>query len=267
MRCQWCANPESQHIEIQAAYQKSKCIKCTGCLRSLPEGVVMQDNNKYIKILNHQAVVQNFSDKVCPAGALKLLGELKSVGEIIKIVEADTLVYGNSGGGMTLSGGEPLLQADFAVTLLREAQARYINCAIETCGYIPWISIEKASEYLDYILFDLKSMDDEKHRIYTGVSNQTILENFAKLCKIFPNNQIHVRTPVIPGFNDSEEEIAKIAEFLDKYPEVRYELLPYHRLGQQKYESLGIQYLMGDVTLDEKIMIRLKEIVGRRKYV
>lgn len=164
------------------------------------------------------------------------------------------------GGGLTLSGGEPLLQGDFAIELLKEAQHRRINCAIETTGYVEWSVLEEACKYLDTILFDIKCIDLEKHKKYTGVGNELILENFKKMCLEFSDKPVIARTPIIPGFNDSKEDVIDIMDFLKQFSNVTYELLPYHRLGQSKYISLDRDYLLGDIKLDMTKMKKLDEI-------
>lgn len=153
------------------------------------------------------------------------------------------------GGGMTLSGGEPLMHADIALPLLREARHRRIKTAIETCGCIPWDTLKEAAPYLNYVLFDVKQMDSEKHREGVGVGNELILSNLKKLLTEFPNLHVQVRTPIIPGFNDNDEFAYALGEFLKGYENVGYEALPYHRLGTQKYDFLSREYAMGDVSL------------------
>jgi len=263
MRCLWCANPESQSAKIQVAYQKGKCVRCGRCAKDLPEAILLQEDG--IRIKDEVAVLRDFAEDTCPTGALHLLGSKHSVGEIIDIVEKDAPFYIHSTGGMTLSGGEPLFQAEFALALLKEANRRHIHCAMETCGLVNWNVLKAAAEYLDYILYDIKCIDAERHLAFAGVSNKVILENFQGLAGMFPNMQIKVRTPVIPGFNDDEKAIGDIVDFLTPYLEVEHELLPYHRMGQPKYESLGIPYSMGEEVLDENVMSRLKNLADRRR--
>lgn len=172
---------------------------------------------------------------------------------------------------MTLSGGEPLLQADFAVALLRQARARRLKTAVETCGMVPATSVRAAAPYLNYVLFDIKHMDSAAHEARTGRPNTRILDNFRILAEEFPDVPILARTPVIPGFNDSEEAITAIAAFLKPFERVLYEMLPYHRLGTQKYHFLGRRPPMGDVALDKTVMARLQrtalDILGARVQI
>jgi pyruvate formate lyase activating enzyme len=173
-----------------------------------------------------------------------------TVDSVLAVVEKDASFYARSGGGMTLSGGEPLLQRDFTLALLREAKCRHIDTSMETCGFVPWKDLHDACTYLDSVLFDIKILDPEKHFAQTGVPLKPVLENFRKMMQTFPELCVHVRTPVVPDFNDSKDVLLPIAELVRRYPNARHELLPYHRLGTQKYMFLGREYLLGEKTLD-----------------
>jgi pyruvate formate lyase activating enzyme len=194
----------------------------------------------------------------CPAQALVAYGKNMSVDDVLRTVEQDAAFYNRSGGGMTLSGGEPLYQGDFTLALLQEAKRRRLKTAMETSGMAQPETLRQARVLLDDILFDLKHMDSAVHEANTGAPNARILENFRILAEEFPDLRLLARTPVIPGFNDNEEAIAAIAAFLKPYEQVRYELLPYHRLGTQKYVFLDRSCSMGDVTLDKTIMSRVE---------
>lgn len=187
-----------------------------------------------------------------------------TVDEIIKEVEKDEIFYRHGRGGMTISGGEPLAQGELAIELLREAKQRYISTAIETSGYVSQDILLKAGRYLDTVYMDIKSLDDEKHKSWTGVSNKTITENFKALKRQYPDLEIIVRTPVIPGFNDTEADIRNICRFLISAGQDKYELLPYHRFGKSKYEKFGIAYPMGEAQLEEDKIKLLKKVV--REY-
>jgi pyruvate formate lyase activating enzyme len=178
----------------------------------------------------------------------------------MEAVEADGVFFGRSGGGMTLSGGEPLLQSEFALALLREAKRRRINTAIETCGHVDWQVLRDAAELCNTVFFDIKCVNAAKHREFTGVDNTLIISNLRKLMTVVPQ-RIVVRTPLIPGFNDSVEDISKIIELLKGLPAVTYEVLPYHRLGTPKYEYLGREYPMGKASLDPATEKAVKELV------
>jgi len=152
------------------------------------------------------------------SAALHYIGEQQNITEILDIVEKDSIFYGQTDGGLTLSGGEPLLQKEFAMALLNEAKLRHIHCAIETTGHAPWPNLYAIAASLDYVLYDIKIIDDTLNQKWTGVSNVLILDNLCKLAKIPPNLPLHVRTPIIPGFNDNIESINAILDFLDTLP-------------------------------------------------
>jgi pyruvate formate lyase activating enzyme len=184
----------------------------------------------------------------CPAKALERFGRDMQVADVIRVVEEDSNFYSRSGGGVTLGGGEPLSQADFAARLLKKARTRGIHTAIETSGYCDWADLERVCRHVDQIFFDIKSMDPEMHKHHTGVSNRLILENFRKLCNAFPKTPIVVRTPVIPGFNASVEDIRAIVDYLNGISgTVHYELLPYHGFGEQKYPRIGRLYQLPQI--------------------
>jgi pyruvate formate lyase activating enzyme len=187
-----------------------------------------------------------------------------SVEQVLSVAEADGIFYARSGGGITLSGGEPLVQAGFASELLGEARRRRLNTSMETSGFGDWQDLERVCRNLDSILFDIKCMDPLKHRAFVGVSNEIILENFRRLCETFPSLPKKVRTPMVPGFNDDEGEIEAIVDFIADCPNVDYELLAYHRLGQPKYCYLGRDYPLADVVLDEARLKALDQMAKER---
>jgi pyruvate formate lyase activating enzyme len=196
---------------------------------------------------------------LCPAQALQVIGEEKTVEEVIENVERDRIFYEDSLGGLTVSGGEPLSQPEFTIALFKEAKKRGIHCAAESCGYGKWEDMRRMAEHLDYFLTDIKCIRDSVHKKYTGLSNQLILDNFRRLREAYPDLPIQVRTPVIPGINDNEESISAIAEFLAPYDNVRYELLQYHRLGEPKYQALHRRYRMGTRELDNERFRELRQ--------
>lgn len=180
-------------------------------------------------------------------GEPKVIGKDVTVAEVMETVEKDRPYYRRTGGGMTLSGGESLCQPEFAAALLRAAQESGIHTAMESMGCAKWEVIERVLPDLDQYLLDIKHMNPEKHREFTGKSNELMLEN-AKKIAASGLTELSIRVPVIPGFNDTPEEIREIAAFTSTLPNVkRMHLLPYHRLGQDKYIGLQREYLMGDV--------------------
>ena len=265
LSCKWCSNPESQASHPQVAYNKGRCIGCHRCMKACQQDAISINEDGTLKLDRSKCDVCKTLDcaHACPAQGMIIYGEDKTVDQILKEVEKDAMFYARSGGGMTLSGGEPLMHASIALPLLREARHRRIKTAIETCGCIPWETLKEAAPFLNYVLFDVKQMDSAKHREGTGVGNELILSNLKKLITEFPNLHVQVRTPIIPGFNDSEEDIRAILDFLPRQDNVHYELLPYHRMGQPKYEYLGRRYELEGAKLDEIKMERLKSLAGQ----
>jgi len=246
MRCRWCCNPESQNSYPEILYVESKCIgkaACGYCLERCeqdaisfdPQGVAVIDRSKCNDCLNCAGD--------CPAKAIRVEGWTATAEEILDEVEKESVFYRDNTGGITVSGGEPLYQSDFLLALLQEAKKRKIGTAIETCGFGSYDVLQQAAPLLDSVLYDLKSLNDDKHREWTGQSNALILENFQKLCVDCPNLTKVVRTPIISGFNDSEQDIEAIRSFVKNIPGVSFETLPGHRFGAGKYAALGREYL------------------------
>ncbi len=249
LRCRWCANPESQIQTPQLAWTKNKCIGCDNCVNSLLGcKPYFLDGALYWE--KYDEAEREAIEKVCPSTALHIIGYETTVSQVIKQIGRDEIFYGDEEGGLTISGGEPLMQPKFTYHLLKAAKDIGINTAIETTGYGEPSDFVKIAGKLDYLLMDIKTLDDSVHQKVTGVSNELILNNFNLIRKIYPNLPIQVRTPVIPGVNDTEEAIGSIADFIGKCRNVRYELLRYHRLGEAKYTSLHRTYTMGDIELD-----------------
>jgi len=247
LACEWCANPEGQSYEPELAYRPEKCIgtsECDRCREVCEVGAIWVGEEEGVVQVNRE----NCTDcgrcvDACPSKALELLGKRMGVEELIRIVEEDSRFYARSGGGLTLSGGEPLAQPDFVLQVLRKARSRGLDTALETSGLCKWEDLERACKYVDQVFFDLKIMDKEKHEEATGVGNERILKNLRRLCETFPELPVTVRTPVVPNFNDSPEDIRAIVDFLDELPgSVAYELLPYHGFGEVKYAQLGKAY-------------------------
>jgi pyruvate formate lyase activating enzyme len=163
-----------------------------------------------------------------------------SVDELMQVAEEDSSFYARSGGGVTLSGGEPLSQTEFVLDFLKKAHARGIDTALETSGLCKWEDLEKVCQWVNQVFFDVKALEPEEHEAGTGVGNKQILENLQRLCETFPSLPVTVRTPVIPRFNDSPDHIRAIAAFVRRLPgTVSYELLPFHCFGEGKYDQLG----------------------------
>lgn len=259
LRCLWCANPESQKREPELAWTKNKCIGCGECvLHELNCNPHFEEDELYWDSFDIEE-----SEKVnqtCPSKAFHVIGYETTVDDVIAKIHRDEVFYGDEEGGLTISGGEPLMQPKFTYQLLREAKKHGINTAIETTGFGKACDFIKIAGKLDYLLMDIKTLDDELHKKVTGVSNELILNNFELIRKIYPDLPIQVRTPVIPGVNDNYDAIKNISEFLNKRDNVRYELLKYHRLGESKYSSLHRSYPMGNVNISEELFVELKQL-------
>ena len=227
LRCAWCHNPESQSPHLQMMFHASKCTHCGKCREKCPNGLQKCD----------------FCGKctlVCPQDARQLCGREYTVDEVMRAVERDKAFYENSGGGVTFSGGECMLQIDFLEQVLKRCKQSGIHTAVDTAGHVPFAYFERIMPDTDLFLYDVKCLDDAKHMQYTGVSNERILENLRRL--LTAGAAVWVRIPVIAGVNDSVEEMEGIRRFLDACgaPE-RVELLPYHGMGEHKYAAIGKQ--------------------------
>ena len=258
LKCRWCANPETQQHTPEPAWSASKCIGCGECVKKL--GCSFSQDR--LTIPDPFGYSPDRINEVCPGGALHIIGETMTAVQIVDICERDRAFFGEDG-GITVTGGEPLIQADFTASIFEEAHRRGINTAIETCGFSSLDNAVKAAEGADSYITDIKCITEELHTENTGVSNRQILGNLTGVSARFPEKPILVRTPVIPGFNDRSEEILLIAEYLNKLGgSVKWELLRYHRLGLPKYEMLGRDYPMGSTELDKDLFDRLHVLAG-----
>ncbi|MCU0602897.1 MAG: glycyl-radical enzyme activating protein [Desulfobacterales bacterium] len=264
LRCRWCSNPESQKPQPQLVYNRNKCLTlehCVRCLEVCTAGAIKSGEGGRVEIDREVCTECLLCTKACPSLALNVYGESMTVEQVIGKVEEDSVFYSRSGGGLTIGGGEPMHQAEFAVAILKEAKRRRINTAMETCGFCSWEALESACELLDTLLYDVKSMDPEKHRVFTGVSNELVLENLERVREAFPGLPVWVRTPIVPGFNDDPEEIRRVLEHIQGMPNTWFEALDYHRMGKPKYEYLGLDFPMGDRKLDEEKIRRIRQMV------
>lgn len=237
LRCAWCHNPESHKMSPELLYGVDKCIGCGACARICGEGAHSFDGGKHT-FLRDKCRCCGACAKSCPSKALELSGGEKAVGEVIDEVLRDKIFYENSGGGVTLSGGEPLMQYDFAYEILKEAKAQGIHTAIETCGYATREKIEKIASVTDLFLYDFKLYDSELHEKYTGVGNGEIIENLHLVDRL--GKDIILRCPIIPGVNDTDEHFSAIAGMASSLSHIlAVEIEPYHPLGNDKYSRLG----------------------------
>lgn len=262
LRCRWCANPESQNPHPEIGWTKGTCIGCESCVHGLQKLACRLDETEGIIWNDKIAVDADLAAsvrRICPSEALHVIGERKSVAEILEQVEKDLTFYKTSGGGLTVSGGEPLMQPEFTLSLLKEACKKNIDTCIETTGFAKYEHFAGVATQLDHLIMDVKSLSSKKHKAHTGVGNERILENLHHIRADFPDLPILIRTPVIPGFNDSKEDLLPIADLVRKLG-CEYELLKYHRLGEPKYASLHRSYPMEEVELSEERFEELKQV-------
>ena len=245
LRCAWCANPESQAGVRQLAHRAALCVKCGCCIRSCPEQALSVRDGA-VRIDREKCVSCGTCTEVCPSHAMFFYGERKSVDAVWDEVLRDKGYYETSGGGVTCSGGECMLQPDFVGALFRRCREAGIHTALDTCGQFPPASIEKVLPYTDLVLYDIKEMDSEKHALFTGAGNEQILENLKRI-RAYPAT-VRIRIPVIPGWNDDATDLRATAEFVRALdPGLHVDLLPYHRFGRAKYEMLDLPYPPGDL--------------------
>lgn len=267
LKCRWCSNPESQNREPELAWNEGRCLglrKCGRCARACPRGAIGA-SEKGLPVLDRSKCgdCDRPCAEACPAGGMIVYGKTWTVGDVLDKVGQDMAFYVRSGGGLTISGGEPLLNREFSTALLRQARKRRMKTAIESCGVVPEENLRSALPYLNSVLFDIKHPDVDRHKEHTGSGNERVLANFRILAEECPHIPVLARTPIIPGVNDSVEVVETIAEMIKPYPHIRYELLPYHRLGTQKYHFLHREPPMGDVSLDAGVMPKLNAAIER----
>lgn len=247
LRCLWCSTPESQKSEPEIAVFPGKCIHCNQCVPACPLNAINL-TDKAVSINRSRCDSCGKCARACYAEAIRILGQPISIEELLTEVRKDMVFYQHSGGGVTLSGGEPLLDIGFTRELLQVFKEDNINTGVCTCGNVPWASVEQVLPNVDFFLWDIKHMDAEKHRKLTGVSNKLILSNARAVSE--RGVPIYVRLPLIPGYNDSEENIRATCEFaLGLSSLVQFDLLPLHHLGKARYESLDRPYPIADIPL------------------
>jgi len=248
LQCLWCANPESHDRAPEIMYHRVRCVGCGQCIGACPAAAIRFDET-YGLVTDREACERcGRCVASCVHGAREMVGEDVSVDEVMRVVRRDRRHYDHSGGGITLTGGEPLLQADFARELLKACRIGGIHTAIETCGAAPWESVASMLPVLNLLFYDLKHINPERHRELTGQGNKLILSNLARAARAFHHGEIIVRIPYIPGCNDEEPGLKAIFKFVRPLPNVSgIEIMPYHRFGAVKYAGLGRDYRLRDL--------------------
>ncbi len=265
LRCIWCCNPEGQVGHPEIKFTASQCNGCGRCVEVCPVNAIQLDpklGDDKLKIDRELCTNCGECIEVCYTGALDYFGKYMTVDELFDIVKKDEKYYHASGGGVSIGGGEPNFQPLFTHALLRKCKENYIHTAVDTCGYTLNNEGRKVLEEADLLLFDLKGMDPKQHLINTGVSNEPILENLKRLAAM--EKPIIVRLPLIPGYNDSEQNIKATAEFLSRLKSVeRVDLLAYHKYGTVKYGQLGREYKLNIQPLSEEHLNDIKDTLER----
>ena len=241
LNCVWCQNPEGISIKQRPLFFPNKCIHCMTCKHLSREGGVTEVDGE-IKLDVSKQEDWKYLIENCPSAALTMDSREMSVEEVLEEACKDAPFF-KYGGGVTLSGGEPLFQHEFAIEILKGLKKRGITTTIETASHIPLRIYQEAMKYIDYVLADLKIIDSGKHKKYTGVDNITIKENLEWLLKSRKAENVTIRTPLIPGMTTDEDNIAGIAKFITGiYPDVRYEILNYNPLAQAKYDMVDKEF-------------------------
>ena len=257
LNCWWCQNPESQLSGQEMLFWGVRCIGCGACSTICPSNAIQIKNGIPVTEKEKCILCGKCTEK-CPALAREMIGKKLTTEEVTKEIEKDLVFYEESGGGVTFSGGEPLGQSEFLEGLLNGCREKKIHTAVDISGYISWRILKKIIPKVDLFLYDLKIMDSERHKKYTGVFNEIILENLKKLSSV--HNNIFIRFPVIPGINDDYQNIKETGEFLSSLKIAQVNILPYHYMGIDKYGRLGRTYKL--VTTQPPSEEKLSEIAA-----
>jgi pyruvate formate lyase activating enzyme len=267
LSCLWCCNPETQSFKPELEFIKNLCQQCGQCVKICPEKAVNSELfcPEQAKIDHQKCTVCGKCALVCPSGALKIIGEEMEAEAILTLIKKDGAFYRRSGGGVTLSGGEPLFQPDFAIQLLRACHNLNINSAIETCGLAAQNIFEQTLPFTDLFLYDIKNLEPLKHQRLTGASNKLILSNLRWLRK--KTAHVILRLPLIPGFNMDKENLQSVSRLVNDLGIEEVNLMPFHQMGKDKYSHLGRDYQLAEqieLRLDEK---QKKNLVDFQEYL
>ena len=249
LRCLWCHNPENLKSKSVLSYTDKLCIKCGDCVKVCPHSVHSFKGSAHL--IDYKACTRcGKCVDACLPGALRIFGRKMSPAEAATLLTEDKSFYEQSGGGVTFSGGEPLLQSEFLAKTMKLLKKDGIHTAVDTCGEVPWEAFEEVLPFTDLFLYDIKHIDSELHEKGTGSDNKRILKNLKKLNKA--GASVEIRTPVIPGFNDSPETLEAIAALIAGYGNITaWRLLPYHSMAKGKYEAIGMKYPMPETEMPD----------------
>lgn len=247
LNCIWCHSPEGIDQKISIWYNINNCILCGKCVESCPQQALEMstESTRSIQICRNACQLSGECAAVCPTGAIQFNGETKSVFEIVEEILKDKLFYENSGGGITITGGEPLFQPEFTLSILKNCRKNKIHTSIETSLFCERDVLERITEYVDLFIVDMKIADTIQHRKYTGKGNETIRKNFSYLAE--SGKEIQVRIPLIPGITDTERNKTEIAGFVNSINKsIKIEYLDYNPLAENNYKRLNIPFLLTD---------------------
>lgn len=245
LACRWCHNPEGLSVVSQRIYRQERCIGCGECIQICPHDVISQTAAGIVADPAKCVLCQTCADH-CPSEAVEFIGRKVTVGDVMREIEKDIAFYDESGGGITLSGGEPLMQPEFLLALLDACEKLDLHRTVDTTGYADSQLLLEVAQKTDLFLYDLKLMDAGKHRDYTGVSNERILDNLKLLAQNDAN--IQVRVPIIPGINNDAENVDRTAAFVSALPGVKQiAILPFHNSARSKYGRLGMECMSSDI--------------------
>lgn len=265
LRCKWCSNPESQKRGPEILFKKRQCVHCGACVPVCPAGLhVIRNGAEHVVDRSRDCLACGQCVQVCNQAALALVGEEKGISELLDVVEQDRPFYATSGGGLTVGGGEPLMQHEAVANLLLACKRRGINTAMETAGFARLEVVQSIADLVDLFLFDIKHMDPEKHHELTGARNETILANLRWLLE--NGHNVRIRMPLLRGYNDDDTEMHAVGAMLSAHAGRRnlkgIDLLPYHKLGVNKYAQLDMDYpVIGDPSLDDAALQHMQGIL------
>ncbi len=255
LRCRWCHNPESQSPKVQKLYTASKCIGAQDCIEVCPTGALTLTSDGIVTD-GEKCTLCGKCAEACPSKAIEMSGKLYSAKELVAIIEKERIHIDQSGGGVTFSGGEPLMHPGFLVEILDACGKNGFHRAVDTCGFASTETVLEVAKHTDLFLFDLKLMDPARHKKWTGVDNRLILKNLKILAETGAN--INIRIPFIKNVNTAENEIRKMADFVSSLPGQKplVNLLPYHNIASGKYQKLEMEYNAGEMAEPSDLEIR-----------
>ena len=275
LRCRWCSNPEGQMLKPRLMYRVAKCIHTHyRCVSACPNNAIRITNDKIVPIQFNRSICDQCDSMDCVSACLnetlRISGRSYTVEQLMRILVRDQGFWGTSG-GVTFGGGEPLFQAEFLIAVLEKCRANYMHTVVETCAYADANVFKEVLKLTDAIFIDLKHTDSEAHRVGTGVGNEVIFRNIETAVAMKWDGRLIIRVPIVPGFNDTIENLQETAAFMKRLKLKEVNLLPFHRLGNSKYEQLGIIYEYSQVSTDQDEALRsyqrVFESAGLRCYI